>query len=526
MALVVAGTVAPMAAGDERRSFAGRVWIDDEGSVAAVTGGGDPAPSGFAAAPVVDVGEAVIHPGFVDLHSHLGYNTLPLWVEPTQTEPYLHHNIWPGERSYQSAISWPSWTLLDRATECVLAYVGVRAIAGGTTTIQGWPGLSRRPANPLVRSVDNDAVGPLGDPVLVSTLTLKPDELTRRAARLAAGHAFVYHCAEGQPGSRVTDEFDDLATAGCLHPGLVAIHCSALGGAHFARWGEAAGATGGAPAGTVVWSPFSNLWLYGTTTEVPEALAHGLAVSLGTDWGPSGTKNPLGEVKVARLWSDHQGWGLSDHDLVRMITCVPGDAVGRAWQRGLGRLEAGALGDVAVVARRRGDVWENLVSARDADVVLVAVGGRARYGTKALMEAAGERTTTTVRLGRASRRVVLVRPDDPSTAWNWREVLERLDAVRGDAAANPPRGPSAGSSPQQQAGGRPDDVGDPPATPPIAASLDMPGGPQQSAGPPPPGRTVDIAPIEALHHSTGWLASIKGRGFHNGVLDGLGRFYR
>jgi hypothetical protein len=37
--------------------------------------------------------------------------------------------------------------------------------------------------------------------------------------------------------------------------------------------------------------------------------------------------------------------------------------------------------------------------------------------------------------------------------------------------------------------------------------------------------TVDIPPIERLHHDPVWLRRIKGRGFHGGVLDSLGDFY-
>jgi hypothetical protein len=53
----------------------------------------------------------------------------------------------------------------------------------------------------------------------------------------------------------------------------------------------------------------------------------------------------------------------------------------------------------------------------------------------------------------------------------------------------------------------------------------MPGGPGDTAGPPPPGQTVDIAPIEPLHHDARWLASLKGRGFHGGLLDGMRAYY-
>jgi cytosine/adenosine deaminase-related metal-dependent hydrolase len=275
MALVLAGTVAPMRAGDEGDAFVGRVWLGD-GLVDAVTALGEPGPVGFATAPVLDVGDAVIHPGLVDLHSHLGYNTLPLWVEPSQHEPFEHHDIWPTRPTYKPSLSWPAWTLATRAPETLLAFVQVQALAGGTTTIQGWPGVSRPPTNRLVRSAEDDAVGGVADPVLASALRMSVDALRDRAPQIRAGRLFVYHCAEGRPGSRVTEEFDDVEAAGCLQPGLAAVHCTALDGGHFARWRAASAPGPGETAGTVVWSPFSNLWLYGVTTDVPAALAAGL----------------------------------------------------------------------------------------------------------------------------------------------------------------------------------------------------------------------------------------------------------
>ncbi len=525
MAVVVAGMVAPMARGAEAKAFAGRVWLGDDGAVAAVTKGRAKGPAGFSNAPVVDVGDAVVHPGFVDLHSHIAYNPLPLWSDPTQKTAYPHHDSWPGEESYRPEIGWPAWTLLKRAPESVLAYVQVRALVGGSTAIQGWPGVSRRPTNQLVRSVDDEQIGPLPDPVGVSALTQEVDALTKRAARLESGRSFVYHCAEGQPGTRVEREFDDLATAGCLQPGLIAIHCCALDATQFERWRAASAPKPGEAAGTVVWSPFSNLWLYGLTAAVPDMQAAQLAVALGTDWGPSGTKNLLGEVKVARIWSDHAGWGLTDHDLVRMITATPGDALGRAWKQPVGRLVEGALGDVTVLTRRHEDVWRNLVTARERDVALVAVGGRPLYGTKAFLEAAGEPGTTSLKVDGQSRRLSLARPDDPTKGWTWADVMKRLNAVRAEAATTPPSGPSAGRR-RSTSRPAPEGTADPPGTPPLVVELDMPGGPGESAGPPPPGQTVDIAPIEPLHHDTRWLASLPGRGFHGGLLDGLRNFYR
>jgi 5-methylthioadenosine/S-adenosylhomocysteine deaminase len=526
MALVIAGEVAAMAAGAESDTFAGRVWLGDNGLVEAVTRVGQTPPSGFSGAPVLDVGDAVIHPGFVDLHSHISYNALPLWTQPGEAAPFAHRDIWPNRSTYGPDLAWPAWTLMNAAPESLFAYTQVRALAGGTTAIQGWPSASRPPTNRLVRSIDDDQMGPLPDPVSVSVQELTREDLRRRAKDvLGTGRSFIYHLSEGQPGSNAAKHLADLSGPRwtCLKPGFIAIHANALGASEFRLWQAKAKAPPGTSAGTVVWSPLSNLWLYGSTTAVPDAQAAGIGVALGTDWGPSGTKNLLGEIKVARLWADREGWDLTDADLVAMITTTPGDALARAWKVPVGRLAGGGLGDVVVLTRRHRDVWRNVVTAREADVALVVVEGQPRLGSATLMGVAGARRTTAVPVGSATKRATLVRPDDASRAWTWRDVVARLNAVRAAAATQPPRGPAGTRGRVPMAAPL---AGDPEGTPTMAVRLDMPGGPGVSAGPPPRGRTVAIPPIEALHHSAAWLRSLKGRGFHAGALDGLRAFYR
>jgi 5-methylthioadenosine/S-adenosylhomocysteine deaminase len=522
MALIVAGTIAAMARGAEDEVFAGRLWLADDGTIEKVTHGNAPGPAGFEAARTIDAGAAVIYPGLVDLHSHLGYNTLPLWSDPDQAVPYQHHDSWPGEPTYKPDLSWPAWTLATQAPEALLTYVQVRALAGGTTSIQGWPSTSRPASNRLVRCVDGDDIGPLADPVRVYTLTLNPDELGSRRDAMHDGSVFIYHCSEGKPGTIVTREFTDLDQQGCLQQRMVTVHATALKDTDFARWRtRARQLSTSKPFGTVVWSPFSNLWLYGVTTDVPGALAADLTVCLGTDWGPSGTHNLLGEAKVARMHSDAAGWGLTDADLARMMTCLPGDVLARAWQLPVGRLVEGGLADLVVIDQRRADPMASLVAARERDVRLVMVGGRPLMGTPTLMDAAGAEHTSSVRMGSASRRVTLVRPDDTTKTWTWTDVLARLNAVRKSAAQTPPTGPAGSRGGGGRGGGRPRVSADPPGTPPIAIDLDMPGGPQAAAGPPPKGQVVDIPAIESIYHSPAWLRTIHGKGFHGGALDGL-----
>ena len=56
MALVIAGRVVPCDKNDPDAVFAGRVFVDNDGNIEHVGKDNTPAPAGFAAAPVIDVG--------------------------------------------------------------------------------------------------------------------------------------------------------------------------------------------------------------------------------------------------------------------------------------------------------------------------------------------------------------------------------------------------------------------------------------------------------------------------------------
>src|SRR5215468_6704525 len=156
MALVIGGRIAALE-GDASAIFKGRVWIGDDGHIDAVTHGNGPAPTGFEKAPIVDVGSAYVMPGLIDLHNHIGYNTLPLWTEPKQKVPFAHHESWPRAASYQGSITWPSKAVIQAAPEALLAHVQLRALVGGTTAMQGWP-IANRQFVQVLRNVDDETV--------------------------------------------------------------------------------------------------------------------------------------------------------------------------------------------------------------------------------------------------------------------------------------------------------------------------------------------------------------------------------
>ena len=506
---VVALSDDPSVAASESSVFAGRVWIGDDGVIVAVTRDSRAGPAGFANAKVVDVGPSLILPGLIDLHNHLAYNTLPLWTEPSQATPFLHHNSWPGAKTYSASTTWPAYALITACPQELLAYVETKAIVGGTTSIQGSPPKNRPRDGWLVRNIDDETFGTHNSNlVYASVLTNKPAQLADRANRMRAGSLFVYHCSEGQRGSIVAREFTDAANAGCLQPRFVAVHANAVGPAAFGDW---------TTPGAIAWSPFSNLWLYGQTTNVPAALAAGLDVCIGSDWAPSGTKHVLGELKSARLVADHLDWTLSDEDIVRMATCVPGDVLSRAWPKRLGRLQPDAMADIVVIrAKARANAYKAIVEATEADVDLVVVDGQPRYGSTALMARSGAGATTKLTVAGRQHRLALTRPDDVNTAWEWRGILARMEEVRADPK-------TAVLQAQALAAGWAGETDDPGA--PLRLALDMPTGVAPVGGLPKDLGDLVVPPLETLTHDAAWLRTVHGRGFHGGVLDGLTSYY-
>lgn len=510
----IRGRLVPMSsdasvASDEAAVFTGRLWIGDDGLVKAVTKGTKAGPPEFRDAPVVDVGSALVMPGLVDLHNHLAYNTLPLWTEPGQNVPFKHHNSWTGADSYSASTTWPAYGLITACPKELLAYVEAKAIVGGTTTIQGSPPSNRPRDGWLVRNVEDEAFGTRNtNLVYASVLTLKAPVLASRANQMRLGSTFVYHCAEGQRGSIVAREFQDAARAGCLGPRFVAVHANAIDPAWLADWDE---------PGAIAWSPFSNLWLYGSTTDVPAARDRQVTVCLGSDWAPSGTKHVLGELKVARLVADHNDWSLTDEDLVRMATSGPGDILKRSWGRQVGRLQPGAIADIVVIKAKAGvKPFRRIVAATERDVELVVIDGRARYGTVERMTEAKADPVTPITVAGQDRRLALTQADDPEQGWIWQDVVDRMEEVRADPVKEIREAQRALAA----FAGRLDD---PDA--PLRLALDMPTGLAPVGGLPKDLTDVVIPPLQSLSHDAEWLDSIAGRGFHDGVLDDLAGYY-
>ena len=371
---VLVGRVVTMAAPGE--VLEGAQLVVSRGRIAAVVPSGAELPAEYQAAPSIAT-EGTIYPGLIDLHNHFVYDVLPLWVVPRR---YANRSQWPRAPEYASNVQLPVRALAERPStaKAVVRYVEAKALMGGTTTGQGMR--TRVNGGPrlfhgAMRNVEETRDARLPEAgTLVPTLYVDPERVRSFRAALAARVAYFYHLAEGSD-ARARRTFTDLQDNDLLRGSLVGIHCLGL---------QPGDLVGLADAGSkCVWSPFSNLLLYGQTLDLRALLASGLRFSIGCDWTPTGSKNLLQELKVARWVAESQSVDLTSEDLARAVTSNAAAVVG--WAGHIGELMAEALADVIVLRGHQGDAFDQLVDATERDVALVLVHGIPRYGDRSLM---------------------------------------------------------------------------------------------------------------------------------------------
>ncbi|MDV2702579.1 amidohydrolase family protein [Pseudomonas aeruginosa] len=337
-------------------------------------------PSSFAGVQPIET-HGTLFPGLIELHNHLSYNFLPLWSVPKR---YTNRNQWrEQEPEYDVAIKLPAQILGSNTgrdyARSIARFVECRALLGGTTTVQGLSSSGtggKKWYQGLTRNVEapRDPAFPAASG---QTLDYKPAEIvTDLVPALQKNRPFFYHLSEGTDAD-ARQRFLDLQYAPntwAIDRDLITIHCTALAADHFQHLKAAAG---------MVWSPLSNLLLYGETADVAAAKAAGIAIALGSDWSPSGSKNLLGELKIARLVSARHGDLFNAEELVRMVTSTPARMLG--WHGLLGSLELGKKADILILEGADADPYEQLIQARENQILAVVINGRPRHGRMGLL---------------------------------------------------------------------------------------------------------------------------------------------
>ena len=329
--------------------------------------------------------DGIVLPGFVDVHNHVPWNVLPRW-HPGQT--FTNRYQWRVDPSYLQAAGVP-FDHVSASHFCEMnAWGELRGLVGGTTSIMAthtFPCI-----HGLVRNLDLNSgfygTTELNLEHIINVLGVPPATDLLARAQFVGGaqffitnpfyEALVVHVSEGTDALS-EEEFTFLQSQSLLNPKGVIIHGISLGPSDF----QAMAATGTA----LVWSPRSNLELYGTTANISAALDAGVEIALAPDWAITGSSNMLDELKTADQWNrGHLGGRLTPRQLVDMVTSVPAHVAGVDDE--VGTLRPGLRADVLVLRGDANNAYGSVLRARAADVQLVMIGGVPLYGDGALMQ--------------------------------------------------------------------------------------------------------------------------------------------
>ena len=297
----------------------GQVAVDAAGLISCVG-----CSCGAADQTVITCPDAAISPGLINTHDHITF---------TQNQPYTDSGV-----RYEHRHEWrrgqdgkPVIPSAGGATADQIRWGELRFLMGGATSIVGSGGQAG-----LLRNLDSGNQEGLGQrAVNFDTFPLDDSSGTRRtgdcnygaapttAISIAGDDAYEPHTSEGIDGT-ARNEFlcqssttYDITTPGVSNNLLLGktamIHAIGLQSADLGAM--AAAGTG------LIWSPRSNVTLYGDTARVTTAARLGVEIALGTDWMPTGSMNLLRELRCADgLNETYLGRFFTDAQLWQMVT--------------------------------------------------------------------------------------------------------------------------------------------------------------------------------------------------------------
>lgn len=333
-------------------------------------------------AVIVDCAEGVISPGLINLHDHIGY---------TEGAPIDHGDTrWDHRHGWRGSLSTP-----QNSGNAGKAWGEVRMLLGGATSMVGsgyHSGMVRNldswsQTSDLGYELENQTF-PLGD----SNESFKEDcgwNYKDTESSVHGETAYLPHIAEGVD-DYANEEF--RCTASSLEGGedflqahVAYVHAIGLRGEDIYRMSL--------EQTDVIWSPRSNVSLYGHTADVLTMDRMGVNLALGTDWTYSGSINLVRELAcVDELNTQHYDGYFSDRDLWEMATLNPARAVEA--QHLIGSLRAGQVADIAVFDGRTVSGYRAVIAAESDAVQLVLRGGEPLFGASGAMQALGSSCET------------------------------------------------------------------------------------------------------------------------------------
>ncbi|MCK5807703.1 amidohydrolase family protein [bacterium] len=325
----------------------------------------------------------VLSPGIINAHDHISYdqNFPGDWGD----ERFNHRHEWRIGLNGHTELDVPRSSAVAR-----VAWSELRQMISGTTSMAGSgeaPGLLRNvDRNDSLIGVKQGGVRyqtfPFGDTngTMLTTTCNYPS--TPYESSLHA-HCFFPHVAEGLTAA-ARNEFLCLNGVGAgavdgVNPNSAFVH----GVGMTAEDGKAIADENTA----IIWSPRSNISLYGNTAQVTMYHRQGVIVGLGTDWTASGSMNMLREMACVTEYNNRNLHSyFTARDVWLMATWK--NALALRISEGVGAIKEGLTADISIFALNgKKDPYESVVFAELAGVELVVLAGVPQYGDAALMDA-------------------------------------------------------------------------------------------------------------------------------------------
>jgi len=361
----------------------GSVVVDGQGVIQCVGCGCAPA----AGAAQVTCPQGVVSPALINTHDHITYSaTAPVWPMAFGDggfERFEHRNDWRTGEGGHSYLDVPGG-----ASHEEIRWGELRFLLGGSVATVGSGG---EPG--LLRNLDKEPweEGLSQNPVFFDTFPLGDTGYGDArdydcnyphvvyADQLDDVDSYEPHVAEGIK-SVATNEFKCLSSQNPDHDIVIAktaiLHGVGLTPAQYTEMAQ---------QGTkLVWSPRSNVSLYGNTATVTEADNLGVVIALGTDWLASGSMNLLRELHCAddlnASYFDHH---FTDEQLWKMVTLNA--AIASATDDVIGSLQTRRQADITIFNGAARTDYRAVIEAAPQDVALVMRGGKILYGDAELV---------------------------------------------------------------------------------------------------------------------------------------------
>lgn len=379
---VMPGTDAQLIVGDvlgaNKIYRGGEVLVAGNGQIMCV---GCDCSAQSAGATTITCPQGVISPGLINSHEHITFSANFPYNDIG--ERYEHRHDWRNGDNGHTEINGTS----GGASSNEIRWGELRFLLSGATSIIG-----SGSADGFLRNLDRSAQEGLGQPpVQYETFPLSDSNSGQlemgcgypnidTAEDIADEEAYYPHISEGISKS-ARNEF--LCVSGAVdggedlvEPQSAFIHSIGLEPPDYALM---------ASQGTaLIWSPRSNITLYGDTAMITAAANLGVKIAIGTDWIPTGSMNMQRELQCADTFNrDYLNRYFSDEDLWRMVTMYAAEAA--AMDDALGILEPGLVGDIAIFDGSQNPDYRAVIDATPSDIALVMRGGSILYGDSALL---------------------------------------------------------------------------------------------------------------------------------------------